>query len=218
MTATTYETFGQWPDFIHRHRHKRANVLAMRGGPGRHGFGPGGPGGPGGFGPTWFGPGGPRGPRGGRRRRGDARLAALLLLAEEPRNGYEVMQEIEQRSGGVWRASPGSVYPALSQLEDEGLIRSEERDGRRVFVITDAGREQLAERPDDAPAPWETANDELGDGARALWAQFKQIAVAVTQVTQAGDADQIGKAGEVLGEARRALYLILAGEAPSASE
>ena len=87
-----------------------------------------------------FGP-GPRGPRGrGRKaRRGDIRTAALLLLAEEPRNGYQIMQEVEERSGGVWSPSPGSVYPALAQLEDEGLIRSEEIDGRKLFALTDAG-------------------------------------------------------------------------------
>ena len=79
-----------------------------------------------------FGPGGPRG-RGRKARRGDIRTAALLLLAEEPRNGYQIMQEVEERSDGVWRPSPGSVYPALAQLEDEGLIRSEETDGRKLF-------------------------------------------------------------------------------------
>src|SRR5213080_1684473 len=96
----------------------------------RHGgFGSGG-------GPYW---------RGRKARRGDIRTAALLLLAEEPRNGYQIMQEVEERSGGVWRPSPGSVYPALSQLEDEGLIRSEESDGRKVFALTDAGRAQVEE-------------------------------------------------------------------------
>src|SRR5579862_3526498 len=123
-------------------------------------------GGPGGRGPfsaefggPGFGFGGPRGWRGGpggKARRGDIRTAALLLLAEEPRNGYSIMQELEERSQGVWRPSPGSVYPALAQLEDEGLIRSEEVDGRKRFAITDAGTELLAGRPADAPAPWDT--------------------------------------------------------------
>src|ERR1700726_2360074 len=96
------------------------------------------------FGPGW-------GSRGGWRkaRRGDIRTAALLLLAEEPRNGYEIMQLVEERSDGVWRPSPGSVYPALAQLEDEGLIRSEEADGRKVLAITDEGRALLAERGED---------------------------------------------------------------------
>ena len=84
-----------------------------------------------------FGPGGPRG-RGRKARRGDIRTAALLLLAEEPRNGYQIMQEVEERSEGVWRPSPGSVYPALQQLEDEGLIRSEET--RRAQAVRPHGR------------------------------------------------------------------------------
>src|SRR5271163_5095298 len=87
-------------------------------------------------------PGGPRG-RGRRARRGDIRTAALLLLAEEPRNGYQIMQEVQERSGGLWSPSPGSVYPALQQLEDEGLIRTQEGDGRKLFAITDEGRALL---------------------------------------------------------------------------
>src|SRR3954447_26862627 len=100
-------------------------------------------------GPGWGGPGfpGPRG-RGPRARRGDVRTAMLLLLNEEPRNGYGLMQEIEERSGGAWRPSPGSVYPALSQLEDEGLVRVEEVEGGRTFVLTDVGRAHVAERPE----------------------------------------------------------------------
>src|SRR5271157_3954308 len=125
-----------------------------RGGHGRHGghrcrsFGPGARGEFAGPGFGGFSPGGPRG-RGRKARRGDIRTAALLLLAEEPRNGYQIMQEVEERSGGVWRPSPGSVYPALQQLEDEGLIRSEEVDGRKLFALTDAGRELVTERGDE---------------------------------------------------------------------
>ncbi len=80
-----------------------------------------------------------RGGGGRKARRGDIRTAALLLLAEEPRNGYQIMQEVQERSEGAWRPSPGSVYPALQQLEDEGLIRSEEVDGRKLFRLTDEG-------------------------------------------------------------------------------
>src|SRR5499427_10192462 len=89
----------------------------------------------GGFGPMFGGPGGRRGPR---ARRGDVRAAALLLLAEGPLNGYQIMQEIEKRSDGVWRPSPGSVYPALAQLEDEGLVRTQADGDRRSYVLTDA--------------------------------------------------------------------------------
>jgi DNA-binding PadR family transcriptional regulator len=174
------------------------------GGPGR-GFG--GPFGPGARGP--FG----RGGRGGRRaRRGDVRLAALLLLAEEPRNGYAIMQELEQRSGGMWRPSPGSVYPALSQLEDEGLIRSREAegDGGRVFELTDAGRAHVAERPQDAPAPWDTVGQGIGGDVRALMGQLRPLATAATQVAQSGSDEQIKQAAEVLDQARRSIYRILA--------
>jgi DNA-binding PadR family transcriptional regulator len=175
------------------------------GGRGEFGFGGAGFGGP--FGP---GPNRPFG-RGGRRaRRGDIRLAALLLLAEEPRNGYAIMQELEQRSGGVWHPSPGSVYPALAQLEDEGLIRSLEVDGGRVFELTDAGREQVAERPQDATAPWDTVGQGVASEAKALMGQLRQLAVATAQVAQSGSNEQATKAAAILDEARRSIYRILA--------
>jgi len=177
-----------------------------RGGP--HGFG-----GRGefGFGGPGAGFGGPFGRGGGRRaRRGDVRLAALLLLAEEPRNGYVIMQELEQRSGGMWRPSPGSVYPALSQLEDEGLIRSREVDGGRVFELTEAGKAQVDERPQDAPAPWDTVGQGGGGDARALMGQIRQLAGASAQVVQTGSSEQIKQAAEILDQARRSIYRILA--------
>ena len=129
-------------------------------GPG-HGFGPGpfGPGGFGGFG-RGFGPGG----RGKRARRGDVRAAVLLLLEEEPRNGYQLMQELEERSGGVWRPSPGSIYPALSQLEDEGLVRSDESAGRRAFQLTDDGRAYIEENREALGIPWEAVGGDVPEG------------------------------------------------------
>src|SRR5580693_6737018 len=114
-----------------------------RGGRRGHGFGAPGPGGGlGGF-PFGMHPGGGPFGRSRKARRGDIRTAALLLLAEEPRNGYQIMQEVGERSEGAWRPSPGSTYPALQQLEDEGLIRSEEHDGRKLFALTDAGKEHV---------------------------------------------------------------------------
>jgi DNA-binding PadR family transcriptional regulator len=145
----------------------------------------------------------------GRRRRGDVRTALLLLLAEEPRNGYQLMQAIEERSDGRWRPSPGSVYPSLAQLEDEGLIRSTEIDGAKAFEITDAGRQQVAERG-DAPAPWDDDDDQDGNSARDLRGKIGAIGVAVMQVAQAGNEEQIAKAIEILDGARRSLYRILA--------
>jgi DNA-binding PadR family transcriptional regulator len=155
-----------------------------------------------------FGPGGPRG-RGRRARRGDIRTAALLLLAEEPRNGYQIMQEVQERSGGIWSPSPGSVYPALQQLEDEGLIRTQESDGRKLFAITDEGRTVVAERGADRPAPWE----QTGDGADArheLARLMREAAGAFVQVLKTGSESQIAKAADVLAGTRRDLYRILA--------
>jgi DNA-binding PadR family transcriptional regulator len=168
-------------------------------------------GGPFGEGPL-FGPGrgGPFGGGGrGRRRRGDVRLAVLMLLAEEPRNGYQLMQTIEERSGGRWRPSPGSVYPTLSQLEDEGLIRGVEQEGTKLFEITDEGRDRLAESKVD-PAPWEQEDDPGAHGLSEIGPQMFQIAKAAWQVAQEGNERQVQKAAQTLAEARRALYGILA--------
>jgi DNA-binding PadR family transcriptional regulator len=200
-----------------------------RGWQGRHaahrhrGFGPGGRGEFGGFGFPFGGFGGSGGPRGrGRKaRRGDIRTAALLLLAEEPRNGYQIMQEIEERSDGAWRPSPGSVYPALQQLEDEGLIRSQELDGRKVFALTDAGRELVKERDSDRPAPWEEMGGEVSSEAHELGRLMREVASAFVQVMRTGSPDQWAKAREVLDKTRRDLYRILAngeGGADAAAE
>jgi DNA-binding PadR family transcriptional regulator len=160
-----------------------------------------------GFGPG-FGPGrGPRG-RGRRARRGDIRTAALLLLAQEPRNGYQIMQEVQERSGGMWSPSPGSVYPALAQLEDEGLIRTEEHDGSKLFALTDAGRKLVAERDDERPAPWE--QQDIGGDVHELAGLMREVGYAFVQIMKTGSAGQMARAKDVLADARRNLYRILA--------
>jgi DNA-binding PadR family transcriptional regulator len=176
----------------HHHRHGR-----------RGGFGTG-FGGPFGFG----GAGGPFG-RGQRARRGDVRAALLVLLAEEPRNGYQLMQEIERRSDGVWRPSPGSVYPALQQLEDEGLVRSDEGEGRKLFHLTEAGREAAATATAGA-APWDAASESVDADAWELFNVARQVGMAIFQIAQVGTAEQLASAREVLTNARRSLYGILA--------
>ena len=151
----------------------------------------------------------------GRRRRGDVRLAILLLLEDEPRNGYQLMQTIEERSDGAWRPSPGSVYPTLAQLEDEGLVRSLEREGGKVFELTDAGREHVAGRK-DAPPPWNEGEQTGSGGSIAqLGSIMIQVGKAAWQVGQVGDEEQTARACETLAETRRALYRILAEDRDS---
>ena len=165
-------------------------------------------------GPFMFGgpPGGFRG-RGPKARRGDVRTAILLLLAEEPRNGYQLMQELEERSGGVWRPSPGSIYPALSQLEDEGLVRSDESAGRRAFELTDAGRTYLEENREALGSPWDDVGGDVPESVIELRKLMMQLGMATMQVAQAGDEAQTAEAHKVLEDARRSLYRILAGDA-----
>jgi DNA-binding PadR family transcriptional regulator len=181
----------------------------------RHGFGGHGPRGEdfggfpfGGRGPGEFGF-GPRG-RGGRKaRRGDIRTAALLLLAEEPRNGYQIMQEVQERSEGAWRPSPGSVYPALAQLEDEGLIRSEEIDGRKAYRLTVDGLAHVEQRDPERPAPWEQMSGDTPPKAVELGKIMREVAFAFMQVMRTGSEEQQEQARKVLVDVRRELYRIL---------
>jgi DNA-binding PadR family transcriptional regulator len=198
----------EWPCFGFRRSGWQLGRLAAMTARGRgwHGppFGRGG-----GFGRPFFGGQGAF-PRGPRARRGDVRAAALLLLADGPLNGYQIMQEIEKRSDGVWRPSPGSVYPALAQLEDEGLIRAEQVGDRRTFVLTDVGRTHVDERRDQLGAPWEQMTDSVDDDVGALFGEMRRVGMAAAQIGHVGSANQIGKARGVLAEARRALYSLLA--------
>jgi DNA-binding PadR family transcriptional regulator len=177
----------------------------------RGGFGPG-FGGPGPFGPG-FGPGhrGRGRGRGRRTARGDIRLAVLALVAEQPRHGYEIIQEIAERSSGAWRPSPGSVYPTLSQLEDEGLVSVEKAEGRRVVSLTEAGTTYVAEHREELDKVWESVNDDSDDdGARALFEQLHQLHAAAQQVAATGTPEQIATASASVTEARKAIYRLLA--------
>jgi DNA-binding PadR family transcriptional regulator len=195
-----------------------AALRAMSGpGRGRHRHGPrhGGPdmmfGPPFGFGgPGWrF--------RGRKARRGDVRASSLVLLYDEPRNGYQLMQEIERRSDGAWRPSPGSIYPALQQLEDEGLVRTTGEE-RRLYELTDAGRSYVDENRDELGEPWEEFSREASDEWRELAGLIKDVAIAATQVVRAGDEAQRARAEKVLADAKKALYLILADEEGAAGD
>ena len=172
--------------------------------------------------PGWGGPfagrGGPFGGRGGPRfghgphvGRGDVRAATLSLLAEGPLNGYQIIQKIGERSGGVWRPSSGSVYPGLQLLEDEGLIQAEEAEGRRVFRLTDAGRAYVQEHQAELTRVWEAVAGSVDDAALELGGLFGQVGEAVRQVAQAGSKEEIAAARQLLVDTRRGLYRILAG-------
>jgi DNA-binding PadR family transcriptional regulator len=163
------------------------------------------------FGGPPFGPGG----RGHKARRGDVRTAVLLLLNEGPRNGYQIMQEIEERSDGMWRPSPGSVYPVLQQLEDEGLIRSTETDGRKGFDLTDAGRDYVAERGSDATPPWDEMKGDYSAEVKEAAGHMRDVALAFSQVARAGSPSQVAEASKILAETRRSLYRILADGEPA---
>src|SRR3954471_4963407 len=208
----------------HHHRHHRgprgledwiAFMTGGRGGPWNDPrqfkamfWGPGGPGGP--FGPG--GPGGHRGRgRGGRAPVGDVRAAILLLLDEQPQNGYQLIQEIERRTEGVWKPSPGSVYPALQQLEDEGLVQTAETEGKRAYELTAEGREYVANSREELGNPFEAATGGMDEGVFDLRGLMFQVGAAAMQVAAAGHTDEARK---ILADTRRALYKILAEDAP----
>ncbi len=147
--------------------------------------------------------------RGGRSRRGDVRLAVLSLLAERPMHGYEMMQELADRTKGLWRPSPGSLYPALQLLEDQGFVLSETSEGRRQYTLTDQGRAELANGPKKS-APWETMVRGANPNDFALRVALRQVATAVSQVAEAGTPEQKVRAEKLITELRRQMYLLLA--------
>lgn len=177
-----------------RRRHRRAAMSGRRHGAGR-------------YGPRDWGHGRRR-----RMRRGEVRAAILVLLDEESRTGYALMEEIERRSDGTWRPSPGSIYPALALLEDEGLVLAEAEQGRKPFVLTEAGRTYVAEHREELGEPWAKLDE--GDGWRELRALVGEIGAAVFQVAAAGDEAQVKRAKELLTDTRRGLYRILADDEP----
>ncbi len=146
---------------------------------------------------------------GGRRAgRGDVRASVLALLSEQPQHGYQIITELSERSGGAWHPSPGSVYPLLQQLQDEGLVLPEEESGRRVFHLTDAGQAYVDEHREELQSTWESVKEDA-QGAQLI-RLLRQVMVATRQVAQAGSSNQVTQAGELLAETRRALYRLLA--------
>jgi Fe2+ or Zn2+ uptake regulation protein len=166
------------------------------------------------FGPPWRPPFGPAaehgGHGGGRGRRADVRDAILVLLTERPMHGYEMIQEIERRSHGTWRPSPGSVYPTLQVLEDEGLIAAEAAEGgRRRLHLTEGGRAAQSGE-DQARPPWERFSEEYGRSVLDTRAATHAVMQAIGEVMRIGTDRQRQRANEVLDQARRQLHQILA--------
>lgn len=150
--------------------------------------------------------------RGPRRRRGDVRTAILDVLSSEPMNGYQIIGQIGERSGGAWRPSPGSVYPTISQLEDEGLVTSDGEQGRRTLRLTTEGEAYVAERAEEFAslwAPFAEPAEEATDFA-SLKPEIGAVMNAVWQIISTGTDAQRRQAVEVLVETRRKLYGLLA--------
>ena len=145
---------------------------------------------------------------GTRAGRGEVRAAVLALLAEQPMHGYQIIREIEERSHGNWKPSAGSVYPTLQLLADEGIVSTEESNGRKIYSLTEAGREEVAESK--GSVPWEPGGTAPGPGFAALPKAGVELAQAAAQVGRTGSPEQVQEAVAVLDEARRKLYAILA--------
>jgi DNA-binding PadR family transcriptional regulator len=152
-----------------------------------------------------------RGGRGGRARRGDVRAAVLALLAERPMHGYEMIQELETRTDGLWRPSPGALYPALQALEDEGLVTVDTSGGKRLLQLSDAGLAAVAGAPENRP--WENFGTGVPEAHLAMREGVHQIGTAARQVAQVGTEEQKARAAAILTEARKALYKLLAEDA-----
>jgi DNA-binding PadR family transcriptional regulator len=186
-----------WHDHAERRAHRHDRGRGRRGH--RHG---------GGWDGRW---------EGRRANRGDVRAAVLALLREEPMHGYQMIQELSERSGGAWSPSPGSIYPALQLLQDEGLVTATEADGKRVFTLTAAGRTEADSRGEE-PLPWEAAARDEGNSLGELRRLAFSVGAAVKQVAIAGDDTQIAKAGELLRSTRRELYRLLAEDDSASAE
>ena len=194
------------------------------GGPWGHHSGGGGEWGPGfrhGGPPPWvaglFGVGQPGGPRGPKVRRGDVRAAILDVLSAEPMNGYQIINQIAERTGGAWKPSPGSVYPTVQQLEDEGLVEVISVSGRRQSTLTEEGRAYVDEHRDELAATWRPFDEDADqdDGTTPdLKQAVGQVMGAVWQVVTSGSPQQRAEAAEILADTRRRLYGLLADGDP----
>jgi DNA-binding PadR family transcriptional regulator len=154
---------------------------------------------------------------GQRTRRGDIKFLLLELLLEQPRHGYDLIKQIENRYGGFRRLSPGSVYPTLQMLEEGGYVTSEAREGKKVYTITEAGQQLLADRvPDnDSDSPWDTFRNLTSGKSQELMDLRKaamELAGAVMQVARSGNSAKMSRAQRLLEQVKRDIYALLAEE------
>lgn len=142
------------------------------------------------------------------------RAAALLLLAEAPAHGYHLIQQISERSDGAWKPSPGSIYPVLQQLEDEGFIDFERIEGRKTARLTATGTAYVEEHREALGTPWSVSEFRRGQVAEqaALGKSMRTLAMAARQVVEAGTPEQNAEATAIITEARKKLYSILASD------
>ncbi|HMC38597.1 MAG TPA: PadR family transcriptional regulator [Acidimicrobiales bacterium] len=185
-----FRTGPPWAGRIHDHAHGHGHEHGRAGG--RRGWGD--------LGPPWAG--------GRRMRRGDVRLALLDALLDGPAHGYELISRLEQRSGGMWRPSAGSVYPTLQLLEEQGSVTGRDEEGKRIYQLTDEGRIEAGEARD--LQPWSEGGP--SEAHRQLRFTLGQLAMAARQVAQVGDDTNLEAANRILVEARQKLYLLLAGD------
>lgn len=192
-TNFTRGAFADWHAARHQLRDARSRMRGFGGPP---------------FGPGAWGSFGRR--HGGRMRRGGMQTAILALLAEQPMHGYQIIQELGNRSGGAWTPGAGSVYPTLEQLEAQGLITGVQQDDKRVYTITDKGRELAEEhRAHGRGAPWDEAAEAPGPHAELGKSVFALMS-AVQQVGKTGTDEQVAKVVELVDGVRKQVYLILA--------
>lgn len=162
-----------------------------------------------GLGPRMRGRAGRRGPRRAFFRQGEVRLALLSLLDDGPAHGYELMKRLEERSGGMYQASAGTVYPVLQQLEDEGLIRAHEHEGKRVFELTEAGREELGRHGEAVARIWKRAGGwkewgaHVGPESAEIWSAWGRLTKAAFKAAALADFEDTERIRTVLDRARR---------------
>ena len=189
------ESFGDWHALRHQIRHSRERMREFPGGSG--------------FGAGWRGSPFLGRRHGSRMRRGGTHVAILALLNEQPMHGYQIIQELATRSGGAWTPGAGSVYPALEQLEAQGLISGEQQDDKRVYSITDKGRELAQRSQAHGQAPWDEAAEASGPRV-TLGQSIQALMHAVQQVSRTGSDDQIARTVALVDQARKSIYQILA--------